>query len=228
VRKALSLAIDREFITAKLLRAGQIPAYAFVPRGTANYVFDAKMAGYGMSYPERQAWARRLLAEAGYGPDRPLKFEIKSASSNDTLLLMQAIQADWKAVGVQTTLQQNEGQIVFEAYRNRDFQVGSMGWYADYNDAVSFLALMRADTGAQNYGDYNNPTYDALLDAADQEPDARRRAGLLSRAEQLMLDDQAIAPISFTVSRALVSPKVTGWVDNASNFHRARWLCMKR
>ncbi|MDP3173100.1 MAG: peptide ABC transporter substrate-binding protein [Phenylobacterium sp.] len=227
VRKALALAIDREFITSKLMRAGQIPAYAFVPPGTANYVFDAHMAGYGQAYPARQAEARRLLAQAGFGPDHPLKFQIKSASSNETLLLMQAIQADWKAVGVETSLQQNEGQIVFEAYRNRDFQVGSMGWYADYNDPVTFLALMRADTGAQNYGDYRNPAYDALLDAADHEPDGMARAKLLSRAEQIMLDDQAIAPIYFVVNRALVSPKVTGWVDNASNFHRIRWLCVK-
>jgi oligopeptide transport system substrate-binding protein len=227
VRRALSEAVDRDFITAKLLRAGQPAAYAFVPPGTANYVSGARTVWADMPFAARQAQARRLLAQAGFGPDTPLRIEIKSASSNDTQLLMQAIQADWKAVGVEVSLVQNEGQIAFEAYRTRDFQVGSMSWFADFNDPVTFLGLLKSDTGAQNYGDYKNPAYDALLDAADHEPDADRRAKILSRAEQLMLDDEAVVPIYFVVNRNLVSPKVTGWTDNAENFHRSRWLCVK-
>jgi len=43
-----------------------------------------------------------------------------------------------------------------------------------------------------------------------------------------MLDDEGMAPIDFVVSRSLVNPKVTGWVDNPLNFHRARWLCVRR
>jgi len=228
VRRALSMGVDREFITAKLLRAGQQPAYSFVPPIMSNYRRGARTSWAGMSFSARQAEARRLLAQAGYGPGRPLRFVIKSASSNDTLMLMQAIQADWKTIGVEATLQQNEGQIVFEAYRNRDFQMGSMAWVADFDDPINFLTLLKSDTGAQNYGDYKNPAFDALLAAADHEPDAGRRAGLLSRAEQIMLDDEAVIPIAFGVNRALVNPKITGWVDNAENFHRARWLCVKK
>jgi oligopeptide transport system substrate-binding protein len=153
--------------------------------------------------------------------------EIKAPNSTETLLLMEAVQADWRAIGVDATIVQNEGQIAFAAYRNRDFQVGAMSWFADFNDPVTFLGLLKSDTGAQNYGDYKNPAYDALLAQADQQPDARRRATILSRAEQIMMDDEGMAPIAFTVSRSLVSPKVTGWVDNPLNFHRARWLCVK-
>jgi oligopeptide transport system substrate-binding protein len=228
VRRALSESVDRDFITGKLMRAGQLPAYSFVPPGSANFRFGAKTVWADKPFAQRQAEARRLLAQAGFGPRNPLKFEIKSASSNDTLMLMQAIQADWKAIGVETALVQNEGQIAFEAYRNRDFQVGAMAWYADFNDPVTFLALLKSDTGAQNYGDYRNPAYDALLDAADNEPDSAARADLLSRAEQVMLSDEATAPIYFVVNRNLVNPKITGWVDNPQNFHRVRWLCVKR
>ncbi|WP_397417968.1 peptide ABC transporter substrate-binding protein, partial [Phenylobacterium sp.] len=181
VRRALSMALDREFITRGLLRAGQVPAYAFVPPVTANYAPASRPAGprlrwAGMPLAERQAEARRLLAAAGFRPGRPLRITIKSANSNTTLMLMEAIQADWRAVGVEVTLQQNEGAVAFAAYRARDFEVGSMSWIGDFNDPLTFLGLFKSDTGGQNYGDYKNPAYDALLAAADQEADAVRRA----------------------------------------------------
>ena len=228
VRRALSEAIDRDFITAKLLRADQTPAYAFVPPGIANYKAGPRTLWADMPLAARQAQARALLAQAGYGPGRPLKIEIKAAAAPDTLLIVQAVQADWKAIGVQASVQQNEGQVAFAAYRARDFQIGAMSWFADFNDPLTFLQLMRSDTGAQNYGDYRNPQYDALLDAADREPDAAERARLLARAEQIMLSDEAAIPLYYAVSRNLVNPNVTGWIDNIENFHRARWLCVRK
>jgi oligopeptide transport system substrate-binding protein len=226
VRKALSAAIDRDFITDKLLRAGQVPAYAFVPPGTANYVADGPQTSFaGLSFEARQALARDLLAQAGYGPERPLEVEIKTGNTPDTTLMMQAIQADWQAVGVEVSLVQNEGQIAFAAYRMRDFEIGAMSWYADYNDPLTFLELLHSQTGAQNYGDYNSPAYDALLAEAAAEPDLAARAAILARAEALMLEQDALIPVLFVVNKALVNPKVSGWVDNIANFHRSRWLC---
>ncbi len=227
VRRALSMAMDRDFVTAKLLRAGQLPAYAFVPPGISNYTQGPQTTWAKLSFPARQAEARRLLAQAGFSAARPLMFEVKAANSPDTQLLMQAIQADWRAIGVEAKLVQNESQIAFAAYAARDFQVGPMSWYGDYDDPLTFLELLKSDTGAQNYGDYNNPAYDALLAQADHEADLGKRAALLARAEQIMLNDEAVAPLYFVVNRALVNPKITGWVDNATHTHRARWLCVK-
>jgi oligopeptide transport system substrate-binding protein len=228
VRRALSQAIDRDFITAKLLRAGQLPAYGFVPPPVAHYVKDGpRLRWAGMPFAERQASARGLLAQAGYTTKRPLKVTILAANNTDTMLLMEAVQADWRAIGVDVKLEQNESGVAFDAYRNRAFEVGAMSWYGDFNDPATFLGLLRSDTGAQNYGDYKNPAYDALLDQADQEPNEAKRARILARAEQLMLDDEGMAPIYFVVNRSLVSPRVTGWVNNAPNAHRARWLCLK-
>jgi oligopeptide transport system substrate-binding protein len=67
-----------------------------------------------------------------------------------------------------------------------------------------------------------------LLEQADQEPDAAKRARILASAEQIMLDDEGMAPVYFVVNRNIVNPKITGWVANSENFHRARWLCVKR
>jgi oligopeptide transport system substrate-binding protein len=227
VRRALAMAVDREFITKKLLRGGQEPAYAFVPPGVANYEPVAKPYWASLTYEQRQAEARRLLAEAGYGPNNPLKFEIKHRNSADPMLVMPAVQADWKQIGVEAKLVQNEVQIAYAAYRSRDFDVAEGAWVADYNDPLSFLYLMQSTTGSQNYGDYNNPAYDALLAAADHEPDAAKRAHLLARAEKLMLDDAAVVTTYSYVNKNLVSPRVTGWVDNISDFHPVRYLCLK-
>jgi oligopeptide transport system substrate-binding protein len=142
------------------------------------------------------------------------------------MLFMAAVQADWKAVGVETLLQQNEGQIAYAAYRARDFEIGDAAWIADYNDAMSFLYLQQSATGPQNYGDYRNPAYDALLAKADNEPDVKVRAGYLAQAEQMMLDDSPVAPVYFYVSKNLVSPRVTGWVDNIIDHHRVSHLCL--
>jgi len=228
VRRALSMAVDREFITAKLLRAGQAPAYSFVPTVTENYVRDVHAGWAGQPYAARQAQARALLAQAGYGPQRPLKLEVKGSNNPEMGLMLEAVQADWQAIGVDARIAQAEHAVTLAAYRNRDFQVGVANWYADFNDPVSFLGILRSDTGTQNYTGYSNPDFDRLLDAADAEADAARRARLLGQAEQLMLDEEALIPVFFIVNRGLISPRVTGWADNAENFHRARWVCLRR
>lgn len=227
VRRALSEAVDREFITSKLMRSGQAAAYAFVPPGIANYKYRAHTFWSAETRAQRVADARRLLAQAGYGPENPLSFEIKTPNNPDSILISQAVQADWAEIGVNAKVVQNESQIAFAAFRMRDFDVGVMNWYADFNDATTFLGLFKSDTGGQNYGDYNNKVYDSLLEAADLEPDINRRAELLSQAEQVMLNDEASIPLYYVVNRNLVAKNITGWVDNAENFHRARWLCVK-
>lgn len=227
VRRALSEAIDRDFIAGKLQRAGQQPAYSFVPPGVDNFAYGAQLRWAREPLAQRQIEARALLAQAGYGPKHPLKLEIKAANATETQLLSEAVQADWRAVGVEATILQYESQIAFAAYRDRDFQVAPVSWYADFDDPITFLGLFKSDVGAQNYGDYKNPAYDALLDQADHEADAARRAQILRRAEQLLMDDEGVTPIDFLVSRSLVNPRITGWVDNPLDWHRARWLCVK-
>ncbi|CAN7490466.1 peptide ABC transporter substrate-binding protein [Phenylobacterium sp. LjRoot164] len=228
VRQALNMSIDRDFITQKLLRGGQTAAYTFVPPGVANYKPAQPPAWAAWPLEKRQAEARRLLAEAGYGPNNPLRFEIKHRNTPDPMLFMPAIQADWKEIGVDARLVQNEAQIAYAAFRSRDFDVADAAWIADYNDAMSFLYLQQSATGPQNYGDYRNPAYDALLAKADAEVDAQVRAGYLAQAEALMLDDAPVAPIYFYVNKNLVSPKVTGFVDNLVDQHRARYWCVAK
>ena len=236
VREAIGMAIDRAFITGKLARAGQIPTTAFVPPEIAGYLPPGAPHPHAWwaDWPlaKRQAQARLLLAQAGYGPKgvrggHPLKLELKTTGTQGSQLVAQSIQADLREVGVLVTLRQEEGQVAFRSFEAKDFQVGALAWIADYSDPLTFLTLMKSDTGAQNYGGYANPRYDALLDQADHEPDGTRRAAILAQAEQIMLDDAYIAPLWVGVNLNLVSPRVTGWVDNAVDIHPARYLCLR-
>ena len=228
VRQALAMAVDSDFIAYKLLRGGQTPAHTYTPPGLANYGAGAQPAHWA-AWPlaKRQAEARRLLAEAGYGPGHPLKLEIKHRNTQDPMLYMPAVQADWKEIGVQATLAQQETQIAYADYRARAFQVADASWVADYNDATSFLDMQRSFYGPQNYGDYNNPEYDRLMALADNEPDVIKRAALMAKAEHIMLEDAPVAPVYYLVNKNLVRPEITGWVNNLLDHHRTRWLCMK-
>lgn len=227
VRIALAMSIDRDFIANKLDHGVVKPAYTFVPPGVANYRSPPPPVWASWPIERRQRAARALLAQAGYGPGRQLKIELKHSNTPGALLVMPSIQADWAAIGVKTTLAQEEGQIAYQDYRMRNFQVASAGWIGDYNDAMSFLYLQQSQTGMQNYGDYSNPAYDALLDKADHEPDVAKRAAYLARAERVMLADSPVTPTVFAVNTDLVNPRITGWVDNIIDQHRTRYLCVK-
>ena len=86
---------------------------------------------------------------------------------------------------------------------------------------------MQSKTGAMNYGDYNSPEYDRLLAAADNEPNAGKRATIMAKAEALMIDDAPVIPIYFWINKNLVNPRVTGFADDITDNHRIRWMCLK-
>jgi oligopeptide transport system substrate-binding protein len=79
-----------------------------------------------------------------------------------------------------------------------------------------------------NYGLYANPEFDARVARSDVIRNGRVRAQLLAEAEQILLDDAAIAPIYFGVTRDLVSPQVKGWISNNINVNRTRYLSLDR
>jgi oligopeptide transport system substrate-binding protein len=225
VRQALTMAIDRDFITGKLLRGGQAPAFNMVPPGTASYPGAQPPYWAGWPFDRRMAEAKRLMAAAGYTPQHPLKFEFKLRNTNDPMLVYPAVIADWRAIGAEAGLYPEESQIAYSDYSARNYQIADSSWIADFNDPMTFLALQKSTTGPQNYSNYTNLTYDALLDQADNEKDIAKRGLLLAKAEHIMLEDAPLAPIYYYVSKNLVNPKITGWVDNLPDWHLTRYLC---
>ena len=225
VRQALTMDIDRDFIAQKVGRGVSPPSDTFVPPGVDNFPGSIKPYWAAWPFARRAAEARRLLSQAGYGPHHPLRVEIKIRGTNGAAFGFAAMQSDWKAIGIDVQLTRNEAAVAYAAFAAHDFQIADAGWIADYNDPMSFLYLLRTDNVGMNYGGYSNPAYDDLLNKADAEPDVARRGVYLAKAEQLMLEDAPVAPWSYAISDALVSPRVTGWVDNLLNDHPARYLC---
>jgi oligopeptide transport system substrate-binding protein len=226
VRQAVSMAIDREFITDKLLRGGQTPAYSYVPPGMVDYDSSARPYWAGWTLERRQAEARRLLGAAGYGPKKPLRLEFKYRNSAEPVLYMPAVQADMKAIGVRADIIGNETAVAYDAYDNKDFQVGEAGWGGGV-DAYGFMYRNRIDTGSQNNSGYANPAHDALLDRAKREGDVKERSRLFREAEQMLLNDAPVAPVLFLSKRWLVNPSITGFADNVLDTHKVSLMCLK-
>lgn len=225
VRKALSMALNREVIGSQLWGTGELAAYSWVPPGTANY--DGMEFRYDWAdtpYEERVEEAKALLEEAGYGPDNPLQLEIKYNTNDNHQRLAVAIAAMWEQLGVQTSFFNSEVAVHYDALQNNDFDsIGRAGWIMDYNDPINMLDLLK--TGIDyNYGRYSNPEFDALLNESALETDIEARAQILLEAETMAMEDYAALPLAFYVSRNVVSPAVEGFVPNARDVHRTRWM----
>jgi len=229
VRNALGMAVNREFLAQEIYRDGRLAAYSLVPPDVANYAGGVRAEWADLSMEDRRARARDLLMEAGYGPDNPLEFEYSHRSTGDNPRIAPVVQQDWESIAdwVDVDLRQIETQIHYENLRSADYQVGDGGWIADYNDAYNFLFLAEERSIPMNYSRYRNPEYDDLVSRANQELDMEVRASMLAEAEQMMIDDMPIIPITFYVNRAVVSPEVSGWEDNIVHIHRTRFMCLQ-
>jgi len=228
VRKALAMALDREYLVENVLTPGFVPAYSFVPPGINNYETERPEVSWkSLSRPERLAEARRLLEDAGHGPDNQLRFEFKHRSTDDNPKAAPVAQANWNEIApwVDAQILRQDTKVLYADLRQSNFEVSDGAWLADYNDPLNFLYLLDSDTGQQNYGNYSNPEYDRLLEAASQERDLEARAALFAQAEKIMLEDHPITPMWFQVTKNLVDPNLDGWAENAEDNHRSRWLC---
>jgi len=228
VRQAIAMAMDREHITKNVLKGGQIPSYNFVPTGIANYT-PADFTWKDLPRADRLKKAAELLQEAGYGPNKPLSFEYLYRSTGDNPRIAPVLQQNFKEIApwVKPEIRRVETQALYEMLRAKNFIIADTGWVADFNDAYNFLYLLDSRTGPMNYGQYTNPGYDALLDQATKEPDGAKRAELLHQAEALMLSETAVLPLLTRVTQDIVSPKITGYEDNAEDIHRTRYMCRK-
>jgi len=234
IREALSISVMREVIGPDVLGTGELPAYGWVPPGTGNYegVEQYMPAWASEPYEERVARAQQLLTEAGYGPDKPLTLQLRYNTNDAHQRVAVAIAAMWEPLGVRVELFNAETGVHYDALESGDFEVGRAGWLLDYSDPSNTLDLLRSgvEQGGtvnwfNNYGRYSDPEYDALLDqAAAAGNDLPARAQFLGQAEKLAMDEFAALPIYWYISENVVSPKVEGFVDNAKDIHRTRWL----
>jgi len=226
VRKALALAFDREALIDRLLNTGVVPAYSFVSPVVDDYtVARASIAEMPMN--ERMAEAQRLMQEAGYTRDNPLKLELAYDTLEENRKIAVAMKAMWGAIGVDAQLVDTEFRNLTRKARTRDYDIMRWAWFSPFNDAAGYLNLLRAGDPS-NFVGYENEEFNVLMREANMIGDQARRNELMNKAEAILMEDYAILPVYHYVSRRLVKTYVDGWNENARNNYLARYMTVNR
>ncbi|MCF4099612.1 peptide ABC transporter substrate-binding protein [Maritalea mediterranea] len=207
VRKALSYAVDRKVITDQVLQGGQFQAYTFTPAATAGFeVPDVDFAG--MTQAERDEKAKELLAEAGYGPDNPLEFDMLYNTSEGHKRIAVAISQMWKQkLGVEATLGNMEWKTFLETRGNQDFELARGAWCGDYNEASTFLDLLTTPSG-YNDGKYSNEEVDQLMADAKTAENPQEN---YTRVEQILAEEMPVIPVYHYTGVMMLKDNVKGW-----------------
>lgn len=211
VRQALAYAIDRDVITDNVLQGGQFAAFTFTPGATAN--FEVPEVEFGqMTQAERDAKAKELLAEAGYGADNPLSFTMLYNTSEGHKKIAIAMSQMWKQkLGVEVELANMEWKTFLEVRGQQDFEMARGAWCGDYNEASTFLDLLTTTSG-YNDGKYSNAEVDELMQAAKTMSDASAN---YTSVEQILAEEMPVIPIYHYTNVYMMNPKLKNWpVDN--------------
>ncbi len=227
IRRALSLAVDREAIVNKILHGGQQPAFSFTPPGTAGYQPPSRFAAPASMTAALEA-ARQLLKDAGFEGGKGLPpIELLYPNSENHRLLAEAVQEMWRReLGIDVRLANQELKVTFASRRTGAFQILRASWIGDYLDPSTFLDVFRSDSG-NNFSGWSSPAYDAALFAAARTPDPAARNALFQQAESLLLDAAPIIPIYFYTHVFLIQPSVKGWHPTLLDHHPYKYVWLE-
>ena len=222
VRKAFSLAIDRNFIVNQVTGRGEESATAFVPAG----VYDAKGAEgddfrkvggdyYSIKdedYEKNVEEAKKLMEEAGYkdGEGFPQIDYLYNTDENHKAIA-EALQNMWQEkLGVQVNLQNQDWNVFIKERKEGNFNIARHGWIADYNDPMSFIDMWLTG-GGNNDAHYSNPEYDKFVKAAKATSDQDERMKNMHKAEDILIgQDNVLAPLYFYKNPYMIKPNIKG------------------
>ena len=214
VRRALSLAIDRDTLSRRVLSGGYPPAHSFTPPDCGGYTARARV---DLDVKE----ARRLLAEAGFPGGSGLPpFEVQARNDDVQPSVLEALQEMWQTrLGVRVTLATLEQKTWLQNQQTQNYAVSTSGWAGDFLDPVTFLDLF-VSAGGNNWTGWGDKEYDGLIEEASRTRDAQARLEVFQRAEALLLEKGPVAPLYFGAHAYLIRPSVGGWTPALLGFHR--------
>ncbi len=225
VRRALAIAVDRNVLTDRILRGTASPAYTLVPPSVSRYAPlppDYSRA----AMPARQAEARKLLADAGYGPSKPLRFTMQYFTEAKTRTLAVAMVSMWRGVGVQCELINKDLGSVISSVRAGSYEVSLYAWFSSFDDPSTFLDILTTKPRGSLSG-YSNAAFDQAFAAGNGLGVPEQRYTALARAESLAMADVPVIPLFTSINQRLVSPRVQGWADNPRGANLTRYLRLK-
>ncbi len=226
LRRALSMAIDREALVEKVTGRGEIPAYSWVPPGIDGYE-PASLDFRLMTKDERLAEARRLYKEAGFGEEKVARFELRYNVGDAQQKLAVAIQSMWReTLGAEAELINEEFRVLLSNIAQMQItEVYRLNWTGDYLDPYTFLQLMESSNPSNMTG-YSDPAFDQLMVDAASEMNQDKRMAIFREAETLMLSENPAIPLYFPVGKHLVKPEVRGWTNTVVDFHPTQFLSL--
>ena len=228
VRRALSMAIDRETLVNRVLRTGEIPAYSYIPPTVYDYPKRPRADFADLSMEDRRNEARQLLSDAGFGEDNPLTVKVRYNTQELQARQAAAIAAMWRQIGVQTELINSERRVLAADRTSGNYEIARYLHVAGNYKATPYLQFLHSTLSSRNFVNYNSPRFDDLFNQAWYSNDTAVRAERMYQAEIQALADQPMIPLYFYSGRRLVRPYVKGWVDNARGVYPSRWLSISR
>ncbi|MFF5996462.1 peptide ABC transporter substrate-binding protein [Lysinibacillus sp. KU-BSD001] len=197
IRKALTLAIDRTNLLKNITKGEQVPAFGLVPNSVEGFGDDA---GYYKDNDIEGAKAALAegLKELGLSDPSELEITLSFNTSEAHSAIAQFIQEGWsKNLGIKVKLDNAEWQVYLDKLTNLDYQIGRLGWIADYNDAYTFLEQYDSAKNGNNDTGWENPEYTKLLTQSKTETDPAKRLELLLQAEEIFMAELPVAPIYY-------------------------------
>jgi peptide/nickel transport system substrate-binding protein len=228
VRRAINLALDRRAWVN--VRHGVISS-AMPPRPAALWGFTAPELATLPGYREvgrDRADARRLLAEAGFGPGKPLRSELVTRSWALQVDLATFVQDQLRQVGIETTLKQMESAVWYPALARRDYALGANLTAVGIDDPDALFYEQYKCGSVRNSTDYCNPEVDRLIELQSQELDPKKRLALVLDIQRRLEADVAKPMLGWRNAYFAVWPYVKNLVPHAPVYNFARmqdvWL----
>jgi peptide/nickel transport system substrate-binding protein len=204
VRRALSLAIDRRSYVTAVHSGSAIIGASLLPKPSGVWGLQEKdvsqLPGYGKSAQDKDR-ARRLLAEAGFGPGKPLRVEMVTRAIAIYLDFAAFVVNELKTVGVEATLRQVETAQWHPMVTRREFQIGANLTGLGLDDPDASFYENYACGSPRNYGDYCDETVMRLIDEQSQELDPAKRMALVAQIQRKLEEDAARPTMGWRIDR---------------------------
>jgi oligopeptide transport system substrate-binding protein len=223
VRRALSMAVDKDFLANDFLEELVVPAAGILPPGMPGYNDNLQ----GLDFDP--AAAKDLLDATGKADDLNGLKILTSGQGAAPSDILQAVIAMWQDnLGVSIEIEQEDFGLFLSDIDEGNFEMFSLGWIADYPDPQNFLDIKFHTDSANNETGYSNPDVDELLEKGRGEKDEAKRFGLYQDAEQLIVEDAPWISLYHGTNSYLVKPYVTGYEVPAFVLPNLRYVTVDR
>ncbi len=197
IRKALALSINRQGLIDNVTKGQQTPAVGMVPKAIAGFEDDR---GYmkDNDIDEAKKALEAGMKELGIKDAKDISVGISINTSEAHAAIAQYIQEGWsKNLGINVKIDNSEWQVFLDKMTSLDYDIGRMGWIADYNDAYTFLERYDTAKNGNNDTGWESKEYKALMEKVVKETDAAKREQHLKDAEKILMTEFPVAPVYY-------------------------------